>query len=55
MTQTGDGDQAFSIILEIMRSRVVDAICVDSVAGLVPPGEAEGDFSDITVQPQLNP
>lgn len=51
IAQPNSGDEAFEIMLESMRARFLSAICVDSVATLVPQVELEGSIEDQLVKP----
>ena len=49
LSQPSHGEEAFSIIEMMIKSRLVDLIIVDSVAALVPQSELNGDFTDASV------
>lgn len=46
VSQPSSGEQALEITEMLVRSNAVDAICVDSVAALVPKAELEGEMGD---------
>ena len=46
LTQPQSGEDCFSIIDKTMRSRLFTALCVDSVASMVPLAELEGSIED---------
>ncbi|OOB77542.1 MAG: recombinase RecA [Epulopiscium sp. Nuni2H_MBin001] len=49
VSQPDNGEQALEIVETIVRSGVIDAVIVDSVAALVPRAEIEGDMGDAHV------
>lgn len=49
LSQPSHGEEAFSIIEMMIKSRLVDLIIVDSVAALVPQSELDGTFTDASV------
>ncbi|HOA04891.1 MAG TPA: recombinase RecA [Candidatus Fermentibacter daniensis] len=49
VSQPSSGEQALEITEMLVRSNAVDAVCVDSVAALVPKAELEGDMGDAHV------
>lgn len=49
VSQPSSGEQALEITEMLVRSNAVDAICVDSVAALVPKAELEGEMGDAHV------
>lgn len=49
LSQPGSGEEAFSIIEIMVKSRLVDLIIVDSVAALVPQVELEGELKDANI------
>ena len=46
VSQPSSGEQALEITEMLVRSNAVDAICIDSVAALVPKAELEGEMGD---------
>src|ERR1700730_12410106 len=46
VSQPDNGEQALEIAQELIRSKAVDIVVVDSVAALVPKAELEGDMGD---------
>lgn len=52
LSQPNSGDEAFSIIETIVRSRLVDLVVVDSVAALTPEAELRGEITDANVGAQ---
>jgi recombination protein RecA len=49
LSQPGSGEEAFSIIEMMVKSKLVDLIIVDSVAAMVPKVELEGELTDANV------
>jgi recombination protein RecA len=49
LSQPNSGEEAFSIIEMMVKSRLVDLIIVDSVAALVPQVELSGELTDANV------
>lgn len=49
VSQPSSGEQALEITEMLVRSNAVDAICIDSVAALVPKAELEGEMGDAHV------
>ncbi len=49
VSQPSSGEQALEITEMLVRSNAVDAICIDSVAALVPRAELEGEMGDAHV------
>lgn len=52
ITQPDDGEQALEIADQLIRSRSVDLVVIDSVAALVPKSELEGEIGDHSVGTQ---
>ena len=52
VAQPDTGEEALDIADELVRSASMDIIVIDSVAGLVPRAELEGDMGDATVGAQ---
>lgn len=49
LCQPNSGEQAFSIIEALIKSKLVDLIIIDSVAALTPQAELEGNFDEQTI------
>jgi len=48
-SQPDNAEQALDLLEDLVNSGVVDLIVIDSVAGLVPKAEIEGEMADLTV------